>query len=192
MLFNAWKVRRGSRLMRLAELRIASTIATKRTQSLLVLALICVIAVSCGGTAAGSTTLTAAATSTSPTSPTSTTPPTAQAPTAPATGPTINVRGAAEAPHELPFTFPVSAQAGSAVSLRTPRGLVAWISSALVAPLKAQAESFSVSIDFGLAQAALPQQISVVWDFGDGKKSQYGCTQTTATALCDSVANALS
>lgn len=129
-------------------------------------------AVGCGGGGGSST----------PTAPT----------TSAVTGPSITIQGSAEAPHELPFTFPVTAKVGSTAQATLLNTLLARLWSVVMPPVQAQATSFALNFDFGLATAQLPINLKVDWDFGDGGKGTYGCTQTSATTLCDPIAKSLS
>ena len=117
------------------------------------------------------------------------------APTAPTADltPTITVEGSGEAPHELPFEFPVTATLGSTAQAYRVNTLLARLWSVVMPPVQAQiTQSFALKFDFGLAAAQLPIALKVEWDFGDGSKATYGCLQTSATTLCDNIARSLS
>jgi hypothetical protein len=116
------------------------------------------------------------------------------APTAPTTSasktPTITVTGAAEVPNEIPFAFPTSVTLGGSGVASIFNGILGGIWSAVMPAVHADTLTFSFAIDFPLTPS--PTKQLLIWDFGDGSKSTYGCNQVDANALCDSLKRGLS
>jgi hypothetical protein len=56
--------------------------------------------------------------------------------------------------------------------------------------VRAETLAFSVAIDFPLTPSPTTQLL--IWDFGDGSKSTYGCNQVDPNTLCDNLKRGLS